>query len=616
MTPDQLFLGSGDESTFQNDDSLPDLPLPTLENSMQLYYESLVPFLTKEELKHSKAVIDEFTADIGQKLQRHLEEKTKTSKNWMEKWWDEEVYLKLRLPVTPYNNMIGLTNSEGDSTPYALTKMSASLASTAKFFLQLRSEKIRPQTVKRGNKTFPLTMHQLKKCFNCCQIPQVDMDTLECHFKTKAEGPCPSHMVMFHRGHIFLLNPISETEESWSCHQWYKVLQKIVSETKEEGQGMGILTCDFRQTWAKNRKALMSHSENNRKILELIQTSVMAIALDPDEPPTSEDARNWTVGARSVDRWVDKSITQVNFKNGYVGGMSVHTPFEAVVSGMFHSYYHVEGDRTPQARDPSVPTPDYEELVFDIPPSLEGERERVLKMSTEMVTTLENENFCFNDFGRDGIRETGLHPDTFIQVVLHLTYYRLHQRPPSTYESATVRRFYRGRTETCRCCTKEMMAFVLAMEEGDAPLLRRCGLLQEAAKAHKAMMLRCEEGQGCDRHLFGLQLAAKEMGINPDDLLIFQDPAWKESGGGGNFLLSTSYFGDISFVGNMTPMREDGYTFFYSVQDKRILLGVGSYKTCPETCIYRFSKKFMENAHEVRDLCLKGIAKMKQTKGS
>lgn len=50
-----------------------------------------------------------------------------------------------------------------------------------------------------------------------------------------------------------------------------------------------------------------------------------------------------------------------------------------------------------------------------------------------------------------------IHPDAFVQAALQLVYYRLHEKMAPTYETATMRAYYRGRTETVRSCTMDMV---------------------------------------------------------------------------------------------------------------------------------------------------------------
>lgn len=50
-------------------------------------------------------------------------------------------------------------------------------------------------------------------------------------------------------------------------------------------------------------------------------------------------------------------------------------------------------------------------------------------------------------------------------MALQLAYYRLHKRVVLTYESATTRLYYNGRTETIRPVSSYSVAFVKAMDD-------------------------------------------------------------------------------------------------------------------------------------------------------
>ena len=51
---------------------------------------------------------------------------------------------------------------------------------------------------------------------------------------------------------------------------------------------------------------------------------------------------------------------------------------------------------------------------------------------------------------------------------MQLAYYRLHGRFVLTYESATTRLYYQGRTETIRPVSDHSVAFVKAMDDPSA----------------------------------------------------------------------------------------------------------------------------------------------------
>lgn len=74
----------------------------------------------------------------------------------------------------------------------------------------------------------------------------------------------------------------------------------------------------------------------------------------------------------------------------------------------------------------------------------------------------------FGRFGKLLLRKYNVHPDTFVQVCLQYAYYKLHGKPAPTYETATTRKFYNGRTETVKSCTNEALMFSKAMMDPQA----------------------------------------------------------------------------------------------------------------------------------------------------
>jgi Choline/Carnitine o-acyltransferase len=104
-------------------------------------------------------------------------------------------------------------------------------------------------------------------------------------------------------------------------------------------------------------------------------------------------------------------------------------------------------------------------------------------------------------------------PDAFIQMSFQLAYYRQHKKFSLTYEPAMTRLFRKGRTETIRSCTNESSAFVLAMENKSSNETQRLELFEKACAKHQQLYLDSMYGQGVDRHLFALQVAAQEAGV-------------------------------------------------------------------------------------------------------
>lgn len=67
-----------------------------------------------------------------------------------------------------------------------------------------------------------------------------------------------------------------------------------------------------------------------------------------------------------------------------------------------------------------------------------------------------------------------------MQMAMQLAYYRLHGKVVLTYESATTRLYYHGRTETIRPVSDHSVAFVKAMDD---PAVSREGVKAVLKKA-------------------------------------------------------------------------------------------------------------------------------------
>src|ERR1700712_3943671 len=87
-------------------ESMPKLPVPTLEETTARYLKSLNPLLSPVELAASKKAVEEFIkpGGVGLKLQEKLiaRREDPNVKNWIYEWWNESAYLAYRDPVVPY----------------------------------------------------------------------------------------------------------------------------------------------------------------------------------------------------------------------------------------------------------------------------------------------------------------------------------------------------------------------------------------------------------------------------------------------------------------------------------------------------------------------------------
>lgn len=280
-----------------------------------------------------------------------------------------------------------------------------------------------------------------------------------------------------------------------------------------------------------------------------------------------------------------------------------HSPYDAMV--MVSLCYYIDQTLkldegkwkgSTAVRDLSLPN----EMVFVLDQSILNDIENAKQQYYKQASDVQIVSYAFTGFGKSLIKDRKLHPDIFVQLALQLAYYRFHGRPGSCYETATTRRFYHGRTETMRPCTVEAVEWCRAMLDPAVSKMKRQQMMKISFAKHHKLMAECQNGRGFDRHLLGLLLIAKEEGLPVPK--IFSDHAFTKSGGGGNFVLSTSLVGYTTILGAVLPMVYNGYGFFYRIRDDRIVVACSAWKSCPETDAEELYKGLVQSFHEMINL--------------
>ncbi|KAF5927849.1 hypothetical protein HPG69_000755 [Diceros bicornis minor] len=418
---------STEERTFQYQDSLPSLPVPSLEESLKKYLESVKPFANEKEYKKTEEIVKKFQNGIGRELHQKLLERAKGKKNWLEEWWLNVAYLDVRAPSQLNVNFAGpAPHFEHYWPPQEGTQLergSISLWHNLSYWQLLRKEKLPVHKV--GN--IPLDMNQFRMLFSTCKVPGITRDSVMSYFRTENEGHCPSHVVVLCRGRVFVFDA---------------------------------------------REYLISLDPENLTMLEKIQSSLLVYSIEDGRPHvTPEDYSQITAMLLTGDptvRWGDKSYNLVSFSNGVFGCNCDHAPYDAMVIVNISHYvdekiFENEGRWKGSEKVRDIPLP--EELVFTVDEKIldciNQAKAQYLKQASDLQILV----YAFTSFGKKLTKKMMLHPDTFIQLALQLAYYRLHGRPGCCYETAMTRYFYHGRTETVRSCTVEAVRWCQSMQD-------------------------------------------------------------------------------------------------------------------------------------------------------
>ncbi|CAF5142459.1 unnamed protein product, partial [Rotaria magnacalcarata] len=315
-----------------------------------------------------------------------------------------------------------------------------------------------------------------------------------------------------------------------------KRLEDIVQQSDQSpGLGLGALTALPRDEWTKVRDHLYEMNEQNKINFQRIEQALLVYGFD------NENAENLTE------------------HSAYEGSIPVH--IGDYIQNHIDTLEKIDSWPIPSDPDNKIIV---HELLFIYDSHVLNAINHAINLFHQLAENIDiivtNVNQCTKEDIKQYVR---IHPDTYFQLCLQLAYFKLHgNKPASTYETASTRRFYRGRTETVRTCSPEVVAWCRAMVNRNDQLAEseRRKLFLIAANRHQELMNAASKNQGCDRHLFALSMMATLTG-KPFDLI--NDPSWIKSVGSGNFILSTSCIGFTLSVGGTPPMCLNGYGVFY-----------------------------------------------------
>lgn len=602
---------NGKSKTFENDEKLPNLPVPSLSHTLERYLDSVKPFASQNEYYKTERIVKAFQNGIGKELHSKLLKKAAKERNWLEKWWEDYAYLTLREPLIPYYSMVGPHPPTGygwqyiPSTGKQIKYAALQCYHVIHLWLLLRQERFKPQT---SNDKKPLSMSQFRRIFNCTRVPGITKDIITAYFKTEREGPCSSNVIVLCNGHIFVFNSLHEDGSPLTQTEWLLQLFYIKDiATSSRGLGIASLTCDYRTPWAKNREHLINLSSSNAENLSIIEAALFVLCLDDSCPRTESDVSEEMINGDYTCRWADKSVNLVFFENGMSGGVCDHSAFDGIASIMVTHYIHLalkeskgqwQGSREVR---PDIVQP--KEIQFFTDTHIRQELKRVQKLHETERYKFKVIRECFTYYGKEEIQKFKVHPDAYVQMALQFAYYKLHNRPAPCYETATVRTYYNGRTETVRSCTAEAVNWVKSMLNPLCEDVEKARLLNEAISKHVRLMNEAKNNQGCDRHLFGMYCIAMEEGIPVPEL--YSDPLYSKSGGGGNFVLSTSLSGYLPMGGGVSPMCLDGYGVFYSITPDLIWITLSANISSWETSTSKFFMSLSDCLLQMKELLSK-----------
>ncbi|EKX36283.1 hypothetical protein GUITHDRAFT_165783 [Guillardia theta CCMP2712] len=574
--------GRRPRSLYAVQDTLPPLPVPKLRDTCHRFLDSVRPLMSSADWESSAQVVLQFASagGVGEKMQRALVKRARALEgisSWLEEWWEKEHFLRCRLPLPVYGNWYGLDRPDSPSCSQSW-RASWLVSGAIRFMRHLNREKLEPLQIMGY---VPLCMWQYRRVFFTCRVPREGCDELFTFLPTRS-----AHIVILIKGQMYKMNVFHDDGIALTVQELQENIKAIIEDCKqlqphEQEPPVGILTSEERDTWARLRLKLFEVDPENERSMTIIETAMFVLVLEGAYATSlSEQARMTFIGD-GRNRWFDKSFQLIVYEDGSAGVNVERSWADAPVASHLFGFMH---DHENAAFNFSVPHDDCATNSAE----RQGGAKKVKtirlkwKLSSDIAEAIDKASIKYEElvsktdlhvlnmryFGKGFIKKCEMSPDAFVQMALQLAYYRLHGCITLSTETAHTRQFFHGRTEVVRTVSSDSVAFVKSMAHLDRSAAEtKLHLLRRACVTQVERVKDAMNGNGVDKHLFGLKMMAKELGVScaeledeaftlPVKLWTSQAPAQRGPSGG---------FG---------PVAEDGYAVSYLVNEDNIYFHV------------------------------------------
>ncbi|XP_054843927.1 carnitine O-palmitoyltransferase 1, muscle isoform isoform X2 [Eublepharis macularius] len=586
--------------------SLPKLPVPKVEDTIQRYLESVHHLLDAERYSQMETLARDFQKQEAPRLQKYLILKSWWASNYVSDWWEEYIYLRGRGPIMVNSNYYVMDFLYATPTPLQAARAGNAVHSLLLYRRKLDREELAP-VMALG--VVPMCSYQMERIFNTTRIPGKEADSLLHLLDSR-------HLAVYHKGRFYKVW-LYQAGKLLGPRDLELQFQRILDDPSLPQPGekeLAALTAGDRPPWAEARAKYFGQGKN-RVALDCIERAAFFLTLDeeacgydPEEEEQSLDSfAKSLLHGRCYDRWFDKSFTLVVYRNGKLGANAEHSWADAPIIGHLWEFMlatdqfqlgycgsgHCQGE-------PNTALPPPQRLQWDIPVECRLVIDASYSVAKALADDVDFHCFRFVDFGKGRIKKCRTSPDAFIQIALQLAHFRDKACFCLTYEASMTRMFREGRTETVRSCTRESTAFVRSMADPYTSPSECLQLFREAAKKHQLLYRLAMTGAGIDRHLFCLYVVSRYLGVDSPFLAQVLSEPWR---------LSTSQTPQqqikmfdletnpdhVSSGGGFGPVANDGYGVSYIIAGEHLItFHVSSKRSSPETDSKRFGRNICQ----------------------
>lgn len=544
------------------EDSLPRLPVPSLEETGRRYLKSVHPLLSESEYAHTKNAVEAFIrpGGEGQPLQERLLARAADPKikNWLSEWWNNAAYLGYRDPVVPYVSYF--YSYRDDRSRRNPAKRAAAITTSAlEFKRQVDDGSLEPEYM-RGQ---PMAMSSYEYMFNCCRVPADGAD-----YPKKYAAKENEHFIAVRKNQFFKV-PIVVDGQQLNVSELEKQFERIY-EIADRAPAVGVLTAANRDLWTDARKKLLAADPANEQALREIESGGFLICLDDAKPVTKEERAHQYWHGDGCNRWFDKPLQFIVNDNGTAGFMGEHSMMDGTPTHRLNDYvnnliFNNKIDLSAKSVRSNLADP--KPVKFTVNKEVQQSIDAAAKEHQGQIASHELVVQAFQGYGKGLIKKFKCSPDAYVQMLIQLAYFKMYGKNRPTYESASTRKFQEGRTETTRTVSDESTAFCKAFHDPSVPREEVVRLFRAALSAHTKYTLDASDGRGVDRHLFGLKKLLRQGEKMP---ALYEDPAYGYSG---SWYLSSSQLSSEFFNGyGWSQVIDDGFGIAYMINEDRYVI--------------------------------------------
>lgn len=539
------------------------LPVPPLPQTLAIYVETVAVLQTESEQAATRAAVEAFAADAGPHCQRELDGFAREANDAGSSWlWDAWLtgYHTTRPPL-PLTSNVGFEIAMPAGAPGLRRAARVVRGFAAAYLAHLRGD-APPEVSPRGEL---LSMQQWLPVHGGVRDPRPDHDV----FLPGSTDPAHREIVVLVCGRAVAVRVSDEAGRPVTVGCLERTLAQLLRHddgtadgTADDAAG-GLTALPFAAPsyldcpTATRVLASMTARPGNAATYERLREALFVVRLVEGSGDSAEHLARAAWSACGT--WAFKPITvEVGLADEFVGIHLEHSMLDGATVGAIigRAQSEVRRDSVDPHREPAAAPADRQSLRWELTPPEEEEIRRGLttygddaahlrvRIVRAPLAALPELPFRFSH-------------DAGCQLVLAFAQLRVYGRLRSTYESVDMSEYQGGRTECLRPNTPAKAACAAAMLAGTAGPEH----LAAALEAHRAQVKRCKAGQGIDRHLFGLDLMARKLGLaNP----LTEDPGYRLLV---NDFLSTTSLGNQDTIvrAAFAPTSPGGIGIYYSL---------------------------------------------------